>query len=476
MRWLDLHNHKFFAALWASFLALALLSLSACTHNSGTSHTVSIPPDSTVDIITPFGNNSLDPAVPINTWSQVTDKLKKTLVDQGFTEPNVHISRVNNSDAQVNKIDDLTALYSQSSHAQHTLIVAPALKNETSVQHSIRTRYGDLVTLPANKDNEVSKALTTSLTRAQDNKIRVIVLANEIPNFTPDYFVTLSTASDIARIQTNYLIRKLDLNAATREHPKAIEILLPINVGADFDQELFEASWKILKPYFNTGVAYSPSGLLTRDCDVNDWRNVSFVDDSPNGVTDALRARLTRDDGKISRIDGILAFNDYTAYGVTSALDQLGFTGSSTSVNPEITLDNILKNFTGHADINRQEVPAPQSEINSSPSSDNRTYTYNAESHAWPIVTGYGSYISTVDDIVNGKVWITTLEDRTAIAESVATLASILATGRELSNLSDTLSGLSGNHLTMSLFAVNADNFKKTMLDSGYINPADAGL
>ena len=38
----------------------------------------------------------------------------------------------------------------------------------------------------------------------------------------------------------------------------------------------------------------------------------------------------------------------------------------------------------------------------------------------WPLVTGYGAYVSNIPSIVNGKQWMTGMEDRQTIATDIA--------------------------------------------------------
>lgn len=477
-----MRRHGLTASAWITLIVFSLLVLTGCARSDNPSHNADTAVDANVNILTPVGNNSLDPNVPINTWSHVDNALEKAFTQYGIASSHIAFEHTRNTQAQVEHVDAIAAQYKKSGNRNtpHILVIAPNIDNESEIEHMIRVRYGDLVTLPSlnNDDPERAEALSSlaeSLTQAQSAGVHVVVLANEIPGFTPDYFVSLNNATRIARIVTNNLVRKLNLSEATRENPKAIEILLPVNAGANFNEELFTAAWKILKPYFDTGVAYSPSELLDSQTRGEDWRNISFVDDSKEGVADVLRARLTLSNGTIANVDGVLAFNDYTANGVTFALTQLGFTGSSANINPDISLDAIMKNLVGHADVNRQAIPDPQSHDDSqshslSPQSDQQ------QTLTWPIVTGYGSYINTVKDIVNGKVWISALESREEIAKSIALLAISFTSQSSEQKVQEKLPGLSHGRLSLRLFAVNADNFKKALLDTGYISPADAGL
>lgn len=116
----------------------------------------------------------------------------------------------------------------------------------------------------------------------------------------------------------------------------------------------------MLQPYFKKGTAYSPSGLLTADTTDGQWESVAFKIDKDSRITDEITNRLKqKDSASHTRIDGIIAMNDYVASGVVDALDHLGYTGSAADINPSITLPGIVGNITGKQDLHRKKVPDP---------------------------------------------------------------------------------------------------------------------
>ena len=85
-------------------------------------------------------------------------------------------------------------------------------------------------------------------------------------------------------------------------------------------------------------------------------------DASKEGSTaKVLDARLAKADEHASptRIDGIIAMNDYIASEVVTELDDLGYTGSAADINPQITISGIVGNITGKKDLSRSDVPDP---------------------------------------------------------------------------------------------------------------------
>ncbi len=176
--------------------------------------------------------------------------------------------------------------------------------------------------------------------------MHVVLVANPVKDFTPDAFVELSTAERIGQIQASKLADKLQLDTISKDNPKAVEILLPYTASADgsddeFAKEAFAGAWSVLQPYFKKGTAYSPSGLLTADTTDGQWESVAFKIDKDSRITDEMTNRLKqKDSASHTRIDGIIAMNDYVASGVVDALDHLGYTGSAADINPSITLPN----------------------------------------------------------------------------------------------------------------------------------------
>ena len=500
------HATRIHVWLGALIMAIALLLCSACNPRSAssTSHNSSLT--GTIDILTPSGSSMINSNQPLNSWSNVRDALVDSLKSQGFADTQISSSDSSSVDAQITQIHRIINTYkNQNDKNPHTLLFAPVHTLRNSATSAIDQRFGDTVTQPTYTDKELAnnnisqeqrsqyaqanENLAEALKEAQDNGITVVLMAQKIPDFTEDYFVSFATAQSIARIQTDNLVKKLQLDKATQKNPQAIEIIIPANVGATFARELFSAAWKILKPYYSTGVAFSPSGLLEANSTDSDWRNVSVPNDSPETISSALRNRLSSSQssssaGTIVNVDGVLAFDDNIAQEVVTGLTNLGFTGSSAQINPSVTLDSIIKKLVDNVDVNKQRVPQPNDPDTDSDESSQDTqssHSTNTQPNrtilTWPIITGFGTYINAIPDIVNGKIWISTSVERTRIVSSIATLSKAICQRKTTTvNLSKTVPYFNDKTITAPLFAVNSDNLKKTLLDTGYITPADAGL
>ncbi|WP_418968634.1 hypothetical protein [Alloscardovia omnicolens] len=487
-------RQRVYIGLCATLILVGLLLCAGCrTYSPSVSAPADTVSSGSVDILTPRSSNDLDPNAPLNTWNNVTHDIARQLKHHGFSEKNISHSTASTLKEQIKQLTDLVKSHSANTDkTTHILMLSPVFYKDSTQGAAIRQRYGDLVT-PAvatssldddsADENEQEEAqqqhaeLVKQLVKAQKAGIIVVLMGQKVPDFTENYYISFSTPQSIARLQTENLVKKLQLDKATADDPQAVEMILPMNVGSEFNKSAFSASWKILKPYFVTGVAYSPSGLLDAHTTAQDWRNVTITDDSESTVSEAVYARLNASKKSYAHIDGILAFTDHTAHGVVAALKSMGYTGSSAMINPEITLESIVKTLSGNADVNKQRIPRP------SPITSDKEYKHTSSSPSsaqntlsWPIITSFGVYISDLPDVINGKIWISSMEDRAALSESVASLCTYLVKGLTGSQLENKVPHLTSTTLTTPLFAVTADNVKKTLLDTGYITPADAGL
>lgn len=337
--------------------------------------------------------------------------------------------------------------------------------------------------------------LVSALTLARNSGMHIIVLANSIQGFTPDVFVQMSTARQIGAMQAKQMVNKLALSKATARSPKSIEILLPYssdNAGSGnstsetvtdpFAKEAFAGIWSVLEQYVRDGKVISPSGKLTAQTTGEDWRDFAFQADKTDQVKAMLDQRLsmTARTKTHTRVDGIIAMNDFVASGVVEELDALHYTGTSADVNPSISVLGIVNSMTGRKDLSRSTVPkpAPQS---TSPQQHGSTDTTEEEVNArWPIVTGYGSYINILPQIVNGQQWMTGMENRTVLTDNIAQACVQINSGAAPSSLkfltSMTINGVKTSTITEEPIAISADNLKHELIDPGYITLADAGL
>lgn len=472
----------------------------------------------TVAIFTPSDGITLSQHTPINKWAALIPELKAALSKEHLSSKRIDAYTSGNLEDQSKELQDyvvnrLSERKAGKSSEPTTLVVAPMTSPD-----SITRQYGDYISksLDADAKDKARSRLVSSLRLAAGAGMHVVLMANQVPGIQPDLFVQLSDARAIGQMQAEKLASKLELDKASKDNPCRIEILLPnrpadassadkgagasrAEQGQQEDQNSFPAQafagiWQVLGPYFKDGRADSPSGRLQADSTEQDWQAVAFDPGKDASATGKeLASRLSMNDGAKSHteVDGILAMNDFIVSGVVSELRDLGYRGSSADVNPEISISGIVGSMAGRQDLHRQRVPKPAhspanqnstgSQTDSSQATGKTQESTSSDDHtAWPIISGYGAYVDNIPQIVDGQQWMTGLEDRLGLAADIAKACVSLNSQGKVPAM-DTIQtvnqdGKQVRRLSRPLVAVSASNLKATLIDTGYIKPADAGL
>ena len=466
----------------------------------------------TVAIFTPTDGLTISQHTPLNKWQALTPELEQALQEQGFSREDIHVHTSDGLARQSRDIQDyvveaLTPGEDDPQPDEITLVVAPAVEAGDATR-----QYGDYVTEHIDwnaddiesQDGEISEddrkaeqdaqRLVTALDLAKEAGMRVVLMASTITGFTPDAYVQMSDAERIGAIQAQNIVDKLKLDTTSVENPKYVEVMLPRNTvsedSSDADESeqetdefaaaAFRGVWNVLAPYFQDGRALSPSDLLTAETTADDWRSVAFDASDEDAIAAELTQRLGMDDADAghTRVDGIIAMNDYVASSVIGQLSSLGYVGTSADINPSISISGIVGNIAGRKDLVKQQVPDP---IKAPEESDDDTGDdIERMNSRWPIVTGYGAYLDIIPRIVDGQQWMTALEDRVAISDDVARICARLDADESLDDLegigTTDINGSKVPTLTEPLVAVSASNLKEALIDPGYITLADAGL
>lgn len=392
------------------------------------------------------------------------------------------------------------------SQDKNVVILAPALKLDAAAK-----QFGDLIgdgtkelgssaTISAvlstqeaaeQQEAETSIARSTQTIRAWGSAL--ITVARNLEDVSSDMFVKTSSAYQIGMLQANELAVKLELSQATTANPKRIEIVIPEESNETISSDFFDGVWSVLGPYFKKGTAISASGLVASTSTEADWRDVLIPADSEAQVRQAFSDLLTDAQGEESgavssvRLDGVVASNDFIATQVTDVLKERGYTGSAADINPEITLSGIVGNIAGNQDLSREKVPSPTSDVDTPPvtspddaaDSGTSTSSSDTDSSRWPIVTGYGSYVNNIPLVVSGKQWLTGLENRNGLASDIADACTRYSTGEKIQGSSSktiTLNGKKVPLITRSLVGIVGTNIKSSLIDTGYVTAAEAGL
>ena len=475
-----------------------------------------------VAIFTPSDGITLSQHTPINKWAALVPELKSALTKEHLSSKRIDAYTSGNLEDQSKELQDyvvnrLSERKTEKTSEPTTLVVAPMTSPD-----SITRQYGDYISksLDVDAKDKASSRLVSSLRLAAGAGMHVVLMANQVPGIQPDLFVQLSDARAIGQMQAEKLASKLELDKASKDNPCRIEILLPnrpadassdvssTDTGAEANQaeqdqqedqnsfpaQAFAGIWQVLGPYFKDGRADSPSGRLQADSTERDWQAVAFdpgKDASATGKELATRLSMNDDAKSHTEVDGILAMNDFIVSGVVSELRDLGYRGSSADVNPEISISGIVGSMAGRQDLHRQRVPKPAqspasqnssgSQADSSQNTGKTQESTSSDDHtAWPIISGYGAYADNIPQIVDGQQWMTGLEDRLGLAGDIAKACVNLNSQGKVPAM-DTIQtvnqdGKQLHHLSRPLVAVSASNLKATLIDTGYIKPADAGL
>lgn len=480
-----------------------------------------------VAIFTPSDGITLSQHTPINKWAALVPELKAALTKEHLSGKRIDAYTSGNLEDQSKELQDyvvnrLSERKAGKTAEPTTLVVAPMTSPD-----SITRQYGDYISKSLDTDakDKASARLVSSLRLAAGAGMHLVLLANQVPGIQPDLFVQLSDARAIGQMQADKLASKLELDKASKNNPCRIEILLPNRTAetsssdassADKDAEASQAQrgrqeeqdaqssfpaqafagiWQVLGPYFRDGRAVSPSGRLQADSTEKDWQTVAFDPGKDASATGKeLATRLAMSDGTKTRteVDGILAMNDFIVSGVVSELGDLGYQGTSADVNPEISISGIVGSMAGRQDLHRQRVPKPAqdpatrnqtgSDADSSQQTTGKTQesTPSDDHAAWPIISGYGAYVDNIPQIVDGRQWMTGLEDRLGLAADIAKACIGLNSQGKVPAM-NTIQTINQNgkqvrRLSRPLVAVSASNLKARLIDTGYIKPADAGL
>ena len=475
-----------------------------------------------VAIFTPSDGITLSQHTPINKWAALVPELKAALTKEHLSGKRIDAYTSGNLEDQSKELQDyvvnrLSERKAGKTSEPTTLVVAPMTSPD-----SITRQYGDYISksLDVDAKDRASSRLVSSLRLAAGAGMHVVLMANQVPGIQPDLFVQLSDARAIGQMQAEKLASKLELDKASKDNPCHIEILLPnrpadassdvssTDTGAEANQaeqdrqedqnsfpaQAFAGIWQVLGPYFKDGRADSPSGRLQADSTERDWQAVAFdpgKDASATGKELATRLSMNDDAKSHTEVDGILAMNDFIVSGVVSELRDLGYRGSSADVNPEISISGIVGSMAGRQDLHRQRVPKPAqspasqnssgSQADSSQNTGKTQESTSSDDHtAWPIISGYGAYADNIPQIVDGQQWMTGLEDRLGLAADIAKACVNLNSQGKVPAM-DTIQtvnqdGKQLHRLSRPLVAVSASNLKATLIDTGYIKPADAGL
>lgn len=497
------------------------LTSAACGDAAVSNTSAKADPDASshVEVFVPSDGITLTQNTPTNKWGGFASAITDSLVEKGYSKDSITVvtngSLKDQARAMADYVEDETE--DEASSGKETtrdiVILAPALTLDPAAK-----QFGDLlgdgtkdlssssdISAVLNEDEaeeqtEAEKSIAASAKTLRSRGTAFILVARNLEDVTADMFVKTSNAYQIGQLQANELSVKLEIAEATTSNPRRIEIVIPEESNETISSDFFAGVWSVLGPYFKKGTVVSASGLLDSSSTKDSWRSVVVAASSADEVKQGFSSLLTKaaanqgatddedegDSDTAVRLSGVIASNDFIATQVTEVLTQKGYTGSAADINPEITLGGIVGNMTGNADLSRKKVPNPAKDEDASSSQEEdgtgsgQSATKDADATRWPIVTGYGSYVNNVQLVVSGKQWLTGLENRNGLASDIASACVRYAQGKKLADPQNkqtvTLNGKKVPLITRNLVGVVSGNLKRSLIDTGYISAANAGL
>ena len=450
---MTLHRTTVTKRLFALLASTSLImTMGACSSaNETQSHETDSPSTATatdagnVVIFTPSDGITISQQTPLSKWEKLVPEIVSSLKDNDVKGANITVKAAPSLDKQSQSVQDYVVNHVNStsddadSSDKTTLVVAPVADTTESdrqygdyVSHAI-TWNGSSSDEDAQDYAQSAERLVSALQLAQNEGMKVVLVSNTLQGFTPDVYVPMTTAEQIGQLQAKQLVSKLELDKTSSDNPKHIEVLLPYDAAnesgstadATFAQGVFKGIWSVLGPYFKDGKAVSPSGTLTSSSTESDWVSVAFDAAKSERVKSTLAGRLgmDKDTSRHTRIDGIISCNDYVA----------GYASRNSTIldipvrRPTSTIHH---HFRHRRQYHRQKRPekkqsvpdpaqAPESDDGDSDTEDTSD-SLDEQNSQWPIITGYGAYVSSIPNIVNGKQWMTALENRKTLASDIA--------------------------------------------------------
>lgn len=264
-------------------------------------------------------------------------------------------------------------------------------------------------------------AITTQLQEAADKKIPVIAydrLIRNSPNV--DYYTTFDNFKVGVQQATSLLVglklKNGDGSDGTAKGPFNVELFAgsPDDNNATF---FYNGAMSVLKPYIDKGTLVVRSGQ-------KDFKTVAILRWKAEAAQKRMEDILTKTYSNGAKVDGVLSPYDGLSIGILSALKSNG---------------------------------------------------YGTAGQPYPVVTGQDAEVTSVKSIIAGEQYSTIYKDTRKLAEVTATMAdAVLKGGKpEINNDKDYDNGTKVvPAYLLEPVIVDKGNYKKELIDSGYLTEA----
>ncbi|MEE1324511.1 MAG: hypothetical protein U0K19_02780 [Bifidobacteriaceae bacterium] len=466
---------------------------------------------------------------PVNSWAAVTQTAQITLKKTGFATVSVE----ENADIE----QETAALRSWSQSlpkgndgavlTPHIAVIAPAPASGACVASTGAAFFGGILTAgcttpmtPAERN-----ALTAAVTTLKKERIPVISIGDA--GIGASVTISMPTPKEIGIIESTNLVGKLKLSTTSFTRPRQVLVLTPYmsetvapaaNTAAvsesgaaasalnESSQQFFDGVWSVLKPYFKAGAVEDPADpSLTVDAQIGQtpsaetlWLgttvDVSSSQSLSNSVTTVLDSAKRNENAELSSlqkatdskqpaassltapatIDGVIAATDSIAQKMVAVMGSAGYSGSASSINPEITLNSLVNTIIGSTPLQKTAVPAPlqdstgqQVALIQRQKGILEALLAAREQAQWPVITGFGAATASLPDVLDGKQWMTGIVSRRTLVTDIANACHSIASDQQPT--ARTTAG-------PAIEPIDESNLKSALIDPGYVAPVEVGL
>lgn len=285
---------------------------------------------------------------------------------------------------------------------------------QTSQIQNMANQGADIVVI-ASLDGVATGAAAET---AKDNGATVIAYDRMIMNTDAVDYYTSFDNTKIGEMQGEYIVKKLGLDQG-KKGPFNVELMSgsPDDNNAKY---YFEGSWSKLGQYFESGVLQSRSGKVPKS--VDDWQTIGIQNWDRQKAQAEMENRINSFYGDGERLDAVLASNDALALGTVNAVESAGW-------------------------------------------------------DYYPIITGQDAEKANVQAIVQGRQTMSVYKDFRKLADITAGIIDDVVAGKTPKTQETYPNGNKDVPSIMAVpEAVDKDNVKSLLVDSGYISAEDAGL
>lgn len=402
----------------------------------------SIKPDRPVSILIPSWQNQFS---PVNSWQNIGRAIEGALEKDGMPQQSLSVKAVNSQQEE----EDL-----EKAKKGEIFVALPA--SEPGV---VKQEFGNLLS----PDSDPALASSLSSTRAS--------FVTTLPG--AKVTVPLPTMYEVGQLEASSLLQKIKNYRLTSVTPFPLLILLswdPSSPSSLQDaHELFEGMWSELSGYFEKGLISDPAW------NGQNWQDLLIDASSKASVEAAFKKVIseakTKENEALSslkeapshsllpNIGAILASNDFVASQVGGVLKDMGYQGTVADA------DTSLSEGSSQESVAKQEPPAPASDMGEKAKEEvAKALLKERKAQSWPILIGFGVLSSSLSSVVNAREWSTGIVDRSDFASAVA--ASCMKEE----------SGEKPAPKAVAATAVDENNFKRLLVETGMVSPTQAGL